>query len=183
MITRWPCYPTATHRTRSTTAVRSGQTRPRHGRDRLNAKFKAWPTRLDGDSLPSSKDPALFGGSALPGTCLQDPAEPRRGCRFRDQYAALTGAAVHRGFVFDMLIDEVSGHLVVATDPHATITAEGIGNRQRAALIGRTASQPSSTPLRAARIAQRTRSMDIPAARPVRSFPAAEVADPIRHSE
>jgi hypothetical protein len=96
--------------------------------------FKAWLTRLEGDSLAWSKDQALVGVTEnLAYKILRNKG-----------VAAVFGLSDPPSEAWpytedpngDTLIEEISKQLVMATNSHTAITREGISNRQRAALRG-----------------------------------------------
>jgi hypothetical protein len=106
-------------------------------RDRVrkfHRTFKAWLTRLDGNSLQWSKGEALVGitenlaykilrNEGVAAVFGIKPPPSQAWPYTEDSFA-------------DMLIEETSKQLVVATDSYTAITREGISNRQRAALRG-----------------------------------------------
>jgi hypothetical protein len=96
--------------------------------------FKTWLKRLDGDSLHWSKD------HALPGVTENLAYKILRNQGVAAVFGINTPPSEAWPYTEDsfgeMLIEEISKQLVVATDSPKTITAEGIGNRQRAALRG-----------------------------------------------
>jgi hypothetical protein len=96
--------------------------------------FKAWLIRLEGHSLQWSKEQALAGVTEnLAYSILRNSG-----------VAAVFGISSPPSELWpytedpngDMLIEEISKQLVVATNSHTAITREGISNRQRTALRG-----------------------------------------------
>jgi hypothetical protein len=106
-------------------------------RERVRAfhrTFKAWLTRLDGDSLHWSKGQALVGVTEnLAYKILRNKG-----------VAAVFGINTPPSQAWpytedsfgDLLMEEISKQLVKNTNSYAAITREGISNRQRAALRG-----------------------------------------------